>query len=165
MSFRAAFLFSVLIPALILFAQGLQADPGTEADLDPGVPFCGQYLRHHPFAILPILSLIPLRRTSSSNRGMPPALLIWCSARLAEERSIPKRLWRSSSSGRRCRRLWKSGWDQFSAWLWPAFSSASCTADIISRWSFPGGSGFFRHAHLPHRHMERKNAGKIKALA
>lgn len=35
------FLFSVLIPALILFAQGLQADPGTEADLDPGVPFCG----------------------------------------------------------------------------------------------------------------------------
>ncbi len=35
------FLISVLIPALSLSAQGLQADPGTEADLDPGVPFCG----------------------------------------------------------------------------------------------------------------------------
>lgn len=41
MRLRALFLFSVLILGLILFAKGLQADPGTEADLDPGVPFCG----------------------------------------------------------------------------------------------------------------------------
>jgi hypothetical protein len=41
MNSRAVFLFSVLIPALILCAHGQQADHGTEADLDPGVPFCG----------------------------------------------------------------------------------------------------------------------------